>query len=149
VAPSTAFETCYGCPHPQVRAARGLPDDLVRISAGIEDVHDLLGGALSTRTSSLSILQSSGVLVLSCLRHQLYIAGPSIRMLDGYGQVCLRSCHTDLDQAMQKATAAVGMAPQKGAASPYSFARGAAEEAATLRAQVQQLQAELAAVRAA
>lgn len=30
----------------QVRAARGLPDDLVRISAGIEDVHDLLAGEL-------------------------------------------------------------------------------------------------------
>lgn len=28
----------------QVRAARGLPDDLVRISAGIEDVDDLLAG---------------------------------------------------------------------------------------------------------
>lgn len=27
---------------PEVRAARGLPDDLVRISAGIEDVADLL-----------------------------------------------------------------------------------------------------------
>ena len=26
----------------QVRAARGLPDDLVRISAGIEDIEDLL-----------------------------------------------------------------------------------------------------------
>jgi Cys/Met metabolism PLP-dependent enzyme len=26
----------------QVRAARGLPDDLVRISAGIEDVEDLI-----------------------------------------------------------------------------------------------------------
>ena len=26
----------------QVRAARGLPDDLVRISAGIEDIDDLL-----------------------------------------------------------------------------------------------------------
>ena len=57
-------------------------------------------------------------------------------------------CHTDLDQAMQKAMAAVGM-PQKAAASPYSFARGAATEAAALRAQVQQLQAELAAARAA
>lgn len=50
---------------------------------------------------------------------------------------------------MQKAMAAVGMPTQKSAASPYSFARGAAEEAAALRAQVQQLQAELAAVRAA
>ena len=58
-------------------------------------------------------------------------------------------CHADLDQAMQKAMAAVGMPPQGGAASPYSFARGAAEEAAALRAQVQQLQAELAAARAA
>ena len=28
----------------EVRAARGLPDDLVRISVGIEDVHDLLAG---------------------------------------------------------------------------------------------------------
>lgn len=27
---------------PEVRAARGLPDDLVRISAGIEDIDDLL-----------------------------------------------------------------------------------------------------------
>lgn len=26
----------------EVRAARGLPDDLVRISAGIEDIDDLL-----------------------------------------------------------------------------------------------------------
>lgn len=29
-----------------VRAARGLPDDLVRISAGIEDVGDLIAGAV-------------------------------------------------------------------------------------------------------
>ena len=50
---------------------------------------------------------------------------------------------------MQKAMFAVGMPLQKAAASPYSFARGAATEAAALRAQVQQLQAELAAVRAA
>ena len=28
----------------EVRAARGLPDDLVRISVGIEDVNDLLAG---------------------------------------------------------------------------------------------------------
>ena len=28
----------------EVRAARGLPDDLVRISVGIEDVDDLLAG---------------------------------------------------------------------------------------------------------
>lgn len=38
---------------PEVRAARGLPDDLVRISAGIEDVNDLvadLGAALDAAT---------------------------------------------------------------------------------------------------
>ena len=31
----------------EVRAARGLPDDLIRISAGIEDPDDLLAGMLS------------------------------------------------------------------------------------------------------
>ena len=30
----------------EVRAARGLPDDLVRISVGIEDPQDLLQGAI-------------------------------------------------------------------------------------------------------
>lgn len=33
----------------EVRAARGLPDDLIRISAGIEDPEDLLSGAQATR----------------------------------------------------------------------------------------------------
>ena len=50
---------------------------------------------------------------------------------------------------MGKAMAATGMQPRMGPASPYTFARGAAAEAATLRAQVQQLQAELATVRSA
>lgn len=31
----------------EVRAARGLPDDLIRISAGIEDANDLIKGILS------------------------------------------------------------------------------------------------------
>ena len=31
----------------EVRVARGLPDDLVRISAGVEDIDDLLAGVLS------------------------------------------------------------------------------------------------------
>lgn len=35
----------WECACGQVRAARGLPDDLVRISAGVEDVDDLLEGA--------------------------------------------------------------------------------------------------------
>ena len=35
-----------------VRAARGLPDDLIRISAGIEDVVDLIQGQHSIMTCS-------------------------------------------------------------------------------------------------
>ena len=31
----------------KVRTARGLPNDLVRISVGIEDPHDLLQGAIN------------------------------------------------------------------------------------------------------
>lgn len=50
---------------------------------------------------------------------------------------------------MQGAMVAGGMPPERGPASPHTFARGAAAEAASLRAQVQQLQAELAALRAA
>jgi hypothetical protein len=57
--------------------------------------------------------------------------------------------HADLHQAMGKAMVAAGLPPQMGPTSPYTFAQGAAVEAATLRAQVQQLQAELATVRAA
>lgn len=57
--------------------------------------------------------------------------------------------HADLHQAMQKAMVAAGMPPEESLASPYSFARGAAAEAADLRAQVAQLQAELATARAA
>lgn len=40
----------------EVRAARGLPDDLVRISAGIEDIEDLLGDldAAMTRAAELA-----------------------------------------------------------------------------------------------
>lgn len=42
---ASSTRPCQAC-GAQVRAARGLPDDLVRISAGIEDVNDLLAGAL-------------------------------------------------------------------------------------------------------
>lgn len=64
--------------------------------------------------------------------------------------VTLSSCvRADLHQAMQKAMQRVGMPLEQGPASPHDFARGAAAEAAALRAQVQQLQAELAAAQAA
>ena len=39
----------------QVRAARGLPDDLIRISAGIEDIDDLLAGALLCASLQVSL----------------------------------------------------------------------------------------------
>ena len=39
-----------------VRAARGLPDDLIRISAGIEDAADLIQGRPSIMTCSGGIL---------------------------------------------------------------------------------------------
>eukprot|EP00976_Prorocentrum_cordatum_P071180 1180222-Prorocentrum_minimum.AAC.4 len=41
-APRGRLRLTIGPSDPQVRAARGLPDDLVRISAGIEDIDDLL-----------------------------------------------------------------------------------------------------------
>ena len=40
-----------------VRAARGLPDDLVRISAGIEDVHDLLQDLAQAMASAAAELE--------------------------------------------------------------------------------------------
>ena len=36
----------------EVRAARGLPDDLIRISCGIEDADDLIAGALTNHVLS-------------------------------------------------------------------------------------------------
>lgn len=42
----------------EVRTARGLPDDLVRISVGIEDPHDLLQGAIN---AVLWVVSSSSV----------------------------------------------------------------------------------------
>lgn len=46
-----------------LRAARGLPDDLVRISAGIEDPKDLLAG---TAGPNLTLLDSRFVAWLWC-----------------------------------------------------------------------------------
>jgi cystathionine beta-lyase len=82
---------------PAVRAARGLPDDLVRISAGIEDVDDLLA---------------------------------------------------DLDQAMRKAAAAIGLSTTGAAAGGNGAGNGAgaaaAREAALLE-RIQALEAQLSA----
>jgi len=57
----------------QVRAARGLPDDLTRISAGIEDIDDLLAGAAilccSTLAGSLCAdfaHESAEVMLMNC-----------------------------------------------------------------------------------
>jgi hypothetical protein len=50
-----------------VRAARGLPDDLVRISVGIEDAGDLLAGAPLRGQGGELTQPLIGLLCLACL----------------------------------------------------------------------------------
>lgn len=80
-----------------MRAARGLPDDLVRISVGIEDVDDLLAGALPSLMDSIIIiiiisisLSLSSVTAFDIilepeeLRRQLRRSSPHNRLRIGY-----------------------------------------------------------------
>ena len=119
----------------EVRAARGLPDDLVRLSIGIEEPADLLAGAArpprhSIRSLSMDagamqhmtgeLLRRPACALLSLLerglRHDACMPCCVVRPLESQGSTVQSEVsglrRADLEQAMGKAMQEIGMSAE-------------------------------------